>query len=194
MAFSFPLAQPNPKNRSLGLLTHCFGKGILARKGKTPAELIGVLLNILLDECIVPHMYKFKKLLFTGVVFGASIFGTHFAISQESSDPTAAAAWSAGNASGVGNFLSYCVTCHGDLGNGDGVLADSLDVKPRASSDAEFMSSKTDEHLFTVIKNGGAAVGLTENMTPFDGLLSDEEITNIIAYLRQEICKCEYKN
>ncbi len=139
-------------------------------------------------------MYQIKKIVLTGAVFGATILGPHLAIGQDSSDPTAASAWSAGNASGVGNFMSYCVTCHGDLGHGDGMLADSLDVRPRVLSDAEFMSSKTDEHLFTVIKNGGATVGLTENMTPFDGLLSDEEITNIIAYLRQEICKCEYAN
>ena len=58
----------------------------------------------------------------------------------------------------------------------------SLDVKPRDLSDAEFMSSKPDEHLFKVIKEGGAAVGLTENMTPFMDQLSDEEIGNVVAY------------
>ncbi len=121
------------------------------------------------------------------------MFDARQAYADQQSDPTAAAAWSAGNTSGAGTFMSYCVSCHGDLGNGDGVLSESLDVQPRVLSDAGFLSSKPDEHLFTVIKKGGASVGLTENMTPFEGLLSDEEITNVVTYLREEICKCEYK-
>jgi len=83
--------------------------------------------------------------------------------------------------------------CHGAGGKGDGMLSEDLDVKPRDLSDPKFMSSKPDEHFFKVIKEGGAAVGLTENMTPFMGQLSDKEIGNVVAYLRKEICKCEFK-
>ncbi len=121
------------------------------------------------------------------------MFGSLLASGGPKSDPTSAEAWSGGNTSGAGTFMSYCTPCHGDLGDGKGVLSDSLDVKPRNLSDASFLSSKSDEYLFKVIKQGGAAVGLTENMTPFDGQLSDEEIGNVIVYLRKKICKCEYK-
>jgi mono/diheme cytochrome c family protein len=108
-------------------------------------------------------------------------------------DPTSQETWSAGTASGQGNFESYCMPCHGATGKGDGVLSDSLDAKPRDLSDPAFTGTKTDDHLFKVVKDGGASVGLTENMTPFSGQLSDEEIKNVVAYLRQEICKCTYE-
>ncbi len=131
--------------------------------------------------------------LFAGVLLGAVMFVMTQASGGQKSDPTSAAAWSAGNASGAGNFMSYCMPCHGAEGKGDGMLAEDLDAKPRDLSDAEFLSSKPDKHLFKVIKEGGAAVGLTENMTPFMGQLSDEEIDNVIVYLRKEICGCEFE-
>lgn len=137
-------------------------------------------------------MYRFIAILVAVAISGTALFDSRQASADQQSDPTTAEAWSAGNTSGAGNFMSYCVSCHGDLGNGDGVLSESLDVKPRTLSDADFMSSKSDAHLFTVIKDGGAAVGLTENMTPFGDLLSDEEINNVVSFLRKEICRCEY--
>lgn len=131
--------------------------------------------------------------LFAGLVLGTALLAGGGASGGQNSDPTSAAAWRTGNTSGAGNYMSYCISCHGAEGRGDGVLVENLDVKPRNLSDVTFMSSKPDKHLFKVIKEGGAAVGLTENMTPFMGQLSDEEIGNIIAYLRKEICKCEFK-
>ncbi len=107
-------------------------------------------------------------------------------------DPTSQSAWSGGNTSGQGTFMSLCTSCHGNEGKGNGMLADMLDVKPRDLSDVEFMTSVPDEHLFKVIKDGGASVGLTENMTPFNEQMSDEEIINVIAYLRSDICKCTF--
>ena len=130
---------------------------------------------------------------FAGMLLGVGMLTVAQANSGQEQDPTSAAAWSAGNTSGAGNFVSYCMSCHGAEGRGDGMLAESLDVTPRNLSNAQFMSSKTDEYLFKVIKEGGAAVGLTENMTPFEGQLSDEEIGNIIVHLRKEICRCEFK-
>ncbi len=131
--------------------------------------------------------------LLVGMLLGTGMFAVSDAGSGQKKDPTSAAAWSAGNTSGAGNFMSYCMPCHGAEGKGDGMLSESLDVKPRNLSDATFMSSKSDEHLFKVIKEGGAANGLTENMIPFMGQLSDEEIGNVISFLRKELCKCEFK-
>lgn len=105
-------------------------------------------------------------------------------------DPTSAGAWSGGNTSGQGNFMSICASCHGYEGKGDGMLAEELDVLPRNLSDPKFMTTKSDDHLFKVIKEGGASVGLSESMAPFNEQLSDEEIKNIIAYLRSDVCKC----
>ncbi len=138
-------------------------------------------------------MNPIRCTLFAGMLLGAGMVAMTQANGGQEPDPTSAAAWSAGTASGAGNFMSYCLPCHGAEGKGDGMLAESLDVKPRNLSDADFMSSKADKHLFKVIKEGGHSVGLTENMTPFAGQLSDEEIGNVVTYLRKEICRCEFK-
>ncbi len=127
------------------------------------------------------------------MLLGAGMLVMAQANGGQKSDPTSADAWRAGNTSGAGNFMSFCMPCHGAAGKGDGPLAAELDVKPRDLSNAKFMRSKPDKHLFKVIKEGGAAAGLTENMTPFGEQLSDNEIGNIVAYLRKVICKCELK-
>ncbi len=138
-------------------------------------------------------MKFFQGLLLAGSLIWSGSIVSAEAAGKKEPDPTSQAAWSAGTASGEGNFQSYCIGCHGDDGKGDGPLAESLDVKPRDLSDPAFTSSKSDAHLFKVIKQGGASVGLTENKAPFSGQLSDEEITNVVAYLREAICKCAYK-
>lgn len=107
------------------------------------------------------------------------------------------AAWSGaeGKKSGKGNFNGWCVPCHGGLGKGDGLLAETLGegIKPRDLSNAELLSNRSDEFLLKVIKQGGASVGLSEAMMSFGATLTDEEIKNVIAYIRSEICKCQYK-
>lgn len=137
-------------------------------------------------------MNSFKGLLIAGLF----LFSGSFALAQISvdpkEDPTSAGAWSGGTASGEGNFMSICTSCHGYEGKGDGMLAEELDVKPRDLSNPKFMTTKSDDHLFKVIKEGGVSVGLSENMTPFNEQISDQEIKNVIAYLRSDICKCAY--
>ncbi|MBI5286481.1 MAG: right-handed parallel beta-helix repeat-containing protein [Deltaproteobacteria bacterium] len=107
------------------------------------------------------------------------------------------ATWSGaeGKKSGKGNFLAYCIPCHGARGKGDGPLAGTLgeNIKPRDLSDAKLLSTRSDEFLFKVITEGGASVGFTEGMMSFKGMISDEEIKNVIAYIRSEICKCKYQ-
>lgn len=107
------------------------------------------------------------------------------------------ATWSGeeGKKSGKGLFQSWCVTCHGVAGKGDGQLADTLGpgIKPRDLTNAELLSQRSEEFLFNVIKNGGPAVGFSDAMMSFGATLSDEEINNVISYMRKEICKCQYK-
>ncbi|MEE2786407.1 MAG: c-type cytochrome [Myxococcota bacterium] len=62
-------------------------------------------------------------------------------------------------------FRQRCVSCHGLSGDGQGVAARSLPVKPRAFTDAHWRSTVSNEHLKTVIVRGGAAVGQSHLMT-----------------------------
>lgn len=90
-------------------------------------------------------------------------------------------------------FQTNCATCHGPEGKGDGPAAAALSPKPRNLSDAEYVSKLSNEHLFKVISEGGASVGKSPMMAAWGGILSENDILNVIAYIRKDICKCEYK-
>ena len=70
------------------------------------------------------------------------------------------------------------------MGAGDGPAGQALQPAPRDLSDPEWQKSVTDEHLTTVIKDGGAAAGLSPLMPPWGHSLSDEDVKNLIAFIR----------
>ncbi len=87
-------------------------------------------------------------------------------------------------ANGATLYSIYCAACHGPGGMGDGPAAAALDPKPANHTDAAFMGTLTDEHLFQVISGGGPAIGKSPLMTPFGGVLTDAQIHDLIAHLR----------
>ncbi|MEM7008902.1 MAG: cytochrome c [Thermodesulfobacteriota bacterium] len=99
-----------------------------------------------------------------------------------------------GNAAeGKTQYDNICASCHGATGKGDGIASAALDPKPRDLSDASYVSTLSNEHLFKVINEGGAAVGLSPMMAAWGGVLSEPQIWDVIAYIHKDICKCEYK-
>lgn len=96
---------------------------------------------------------------------------------------------------GKDNYIANCSPCHGDTGGGDGPLAEALGdgVKPRNLSDAQLISLRTDDFLFKVIKSGGAAAGFSDAMPSWKETFTDAEIKQIIQYVRNGICRCQYK-
>ena len=119
----------------------------------------------------------FCALLFLGIVM------VYSAISFAAGDP----------AKGKESFNTICASCHGPDGKGDGPAAAALDPKPRNLGDAAYVSTLTDEHIFKVIKEGGAASGLSAGMPAWGSVLSDDQIWNVIAYIRTDICKCKHE-
>lgn len=87
-------------------------------------------------------------------------------------------------AGGQVKYQQFCVSCHGATGQGDGPAAAILNPKPRNFKDVAVMSKKTDAELMKVIKEGGPAVGLSASMPPWGSSLSDQDIMNIVAYIR----------
>jgi len=69
-----------------------------------------------------------------------------------------------------------CANCHGPTGDGDGPQARHLLVPPRKLSDAAWRATVSDEHLRTVILDGGAAVGLNPVMAPNPDLRGRPEV------------------
>lgn len=92
----------------------------------------------------------------------------------------------------IDNYRLYCVQCHGMAGVGKGINAPFLAVQPRNHTSAKDMSELSDDNVFKAIKLGGVAVGKSNQMPPFGGILTDPEIHDIVKHLRG-MCKCEGK-
>ena len=75
-------------------------------------------------------------------------------------------------------FETYCVTCHGTGGKGDGLAGKTLNPPPRDFTDFNVMSGLTDDQLKAIIKNGKGG------MPPWSATLKDEDIANVIFYVR----------
>lgn len=85
---------------------------------------------------------------------------------------------------GKSYYYSYCIACHGWLMHGDGPSAAELDPRPRTLTRGEYMQKKTNLELFTVIKGGGEAVSLSSSMPNWGNVLQDQDIWNIVAFIR----------
>lgn len=81
---------------------------------------------------------------------------------------------------GKTKYDQFCVACHGATGKGDGPAGAALNPKP-----ADFAATKlADADLFKIIKEGGTAVGRSAMMISWKTSLTDDNINNVIAYIR----------
>jgi mono/diheme cytochrome c family protein len=78
-----------------------------------------------------------------------------------------------------------CASCHGNTGKGDGPAAATLPTKPADHADGKHMNIMTDQHLFDIIKGGGASVGKSPLMPPWGNQLKDQDIWNLVSYIRR---------
>ncbi len=87
-------------------------------------------------------------------------------------------------AAGAESYASYCASCHGDGGCGDGPLASTLDPRPAAHCDGNVMNGLEDAYLLQVITDGGPAVGKSSMMAPWGGSLGEQQILDLVAFIR----------
>ena len=92
--------------------------------------------------------------------------------------------WAQSAAEGQKLYMTHCSSCHGDKGRGDGAAGKALPVKPADHTDGNLMNSFTDEFLVTIISKGGAAVGKSSFMPAWGGVLKDNQLQDLLAYLR----------
>jgi mono/diheme cytochrome c family protein len=78
----------------------------------------------------------------------------------------------------------YCAACHGATGRGDGPSGAALPIKPSSLADGRLMNPLPDEFLSTIIREGGAAVGLSPLMPGWRAYLGDQQIAQVIGYVR----------
>ena len=77
-------------------------------------------------------------------------------------------------------FANYCVTCHGINADGNGRAARLYNPKPANLR----MSDKNDAYYALIVRKGGATVGRSEFMPSWEAELTNEQIADLVAYLR----------
>ncbi|MDH3519513.1 MAG: cytochrome c [Myxococcales bacterium] len=87
-------------------------------------------------------------------------------------------------ARGAAQYAVLCASCHGTRGNADTPIAATLTPKPARHSDGNYMNGLSDAHLFKVIQQGGPAVGKSPMMAAWGGVLRDDQIRDVIAFVR----------
>jgi mono/diheme cytochrome c family protein len=85
----------------------------------------------------------------------------------------------------AGLYFGHCAGCHGRDGKGDGPAAWQLRMRPHSFTDCGWMSMMSDATLFLIIKNGSSAAGFPAGMPANDGRLNDDEITQLVHYVRR---------
>ena len=85
---------------------------------------------------------------------------------------------------GKAKYDANCVGCHGASGKGDGPAAAALNPKPQDHTDGKVMNALSDKYLFDIIKDGGAAMKKAPFMPASGKKLSDQEISDVVAYIR----------
>jgi mono/diheme cytochrome c family protein len=79
-------------------------------------------------------------------------------------------------------YLANCAKCHGDTGLGNGELAYSLNPSPALLAYLMQQPIAIDQYLLWTISEGGKQFGTA--MPSFKGELSNDQIWQIVAYLR----------
>lgn len=89
-------------------------------------------------------------------------------------------------------FSYYCVHCHGWTGKGDGPTAAPLDPRPRNLTNGKYANYVSNVDMFSIIKGGGTARNLSEAMPPWGNILQDQDIWNVVAFIRTLADKPKY--
>jgi mono/diheme cytochrome c family protein len=76
-------------------------------------------------------------------------------------------------------YYTYCVSCHGVSGEGNGRGAAKLQTPP-----ANFTRSiAADAYVETIIRKGGEQLGRSSAMPPWEDELSNENIKDVISFV-----------
>jgi len=78
-------------------------------------------------------------------------------------------------------FRTYCVLCHGAAGKGDGRAAKMYTPKPANLTVSPF----PDQYKEMIIRGGGVSVGRSAFMPPWGDELTNEQIHDLVAFLRE---------
>jgi mono/diheme cytochrome c family protein len=96
----------------------------------------------------------------------------------------AGSSWAQNAAEGKKLYASYCVTCHGEQGKGDGPAARALPVKAADHTNGATMNQLSDKYLTDIITKGGPAVGKSPIMPGWGSQFNESQIRDLVAFIR----------
>jgi cbb3-type cytochrome c oxidase subunit III len=76
-------------------------------------------------------------------------------------------------------YQKYCSVCHGEEGEGDGVMTTLMKIQPADHSNPIEMNPLGNDQLVDIIKHGKG-----KYMPAWDGVLSESEIGTLVSYIR----------
>lgn len=81
-------------------------------------------------------------------------------------------------------YLEKCMLCHGSQGEGWDWSKKVANPPIPVPDLAKVTPEQSDQFLFDVVKGGGEAVGKTRFMPAFGFQLNDQEVWDLVAYMR----------
>lgn len=100
-------------------------------------------------------------------------------------EPTDLAATEPGVFNAQSQYNVACATCHGQQGLGDGAAAAALNPQPADFTTPEFWAERDRDRIYTVIREGAAAVGGSPLMVGWQNTYSDEQIEALTDYVME---------
>lgn len=81
--------------------------------------------------------------------------------------------------------VKHCQRCHGEQGKGDGPAMKAVKtVKLADWTNPTEMAKYSDQDLYKITMEGGAAVGKSKLMPAYKGKLKEKEVWDLIAFIR----------
>lgn len=94
----------------------------------------------------------------------------------------AAPAYAADNAAVLANYGKHCASCHGKDGKGLTTMGKKVGCKDY--TDAKIVAEIKDDEAHKKVKDGMKDKAGKELMKPFNAKLKDDEIKDLIAYMK----------
>jgi mono/diheme cytochrome c family protein len=116
------------------------------------------------------------------VTLGVMCLAATPAGAAEDVDPAAVERFTDGDATrGAALYKRYCRGCHGTDGRGG---AHTFMPHIGTLTKQDYIEHLPDGYLYTVIAEGGAAVGKSGYMPAWQGTLTEQDIKDVIAFVR----------
>lgn len=84
---------------------------------------------------------------------------------------------------GETHYKTMCVSCHGEKGDGNGPAGAALNPKPTNFTDPANAARLTDEWVYKMVKEGGAANGKSPLMVAWAAVLQEQGVRDVSAYV-----------